>query len=84
VLRQLGATAGDATGLTISRVRHRDALRKTSSALKTAAEGLERGLEPELVTVDLQDAIGALSELVGITTIEDVLDQLFSRFCIGK
>jgi tRNA U34 5-carboxymethylaminomethyl modifying GTPase MnmE/TrmE len=36
------------------------------------------------VAVDVSDATDALASLVGLTTIEDVLDRLFSSFCIGK
>ena len=84
LLSRLGASGRDGASLVVSRERHRDALQITQEALLRAATALEEHREPELVSVDLQDAITALSELVGLTTIEDVLDQLFSSFCIGK
>jgi tRNA modification GTPase len=71
-------------GLTIARDRQRLALEAAADALARAADALTHGAPPELVAVDLQDALDALAELVGLTTIEDVLDRLFATFCIGK
>jgi tRNA modification GTPase len=51
------------------------------------AAALERAMavaEPELRAADLQAAADALARLVGVIGVEDVLDQVFSSFCIGK
>ena len=66
------------------RQRHRVALERAASALDDAVTNLEQGAPPELVAVDIQEACDALDDLVGATTIEDVLDRLFGDFCIGK
>lgn len=79
-----GALEPDAMGLVIGRERQRAALVRAADALDLAAAGLDTGAPPELVAVDVQEALDALSELVGLSTIEDVLDVLFSSFCIGK
>ena len=79
----LGARVSD-EGLTIARDRHRIALASAVEAVTRAADAITRGEPPELAAVDLQDALDALAELVGLTTIEDVLDRLFATFCIGK
>ncbi len=71
-------------GLVIVRERQYEALKVASDACLRAADGLSEGLSPELPAVDLQDAMEALDRLVGKTTIEDMLDRLFSTFCIGK
>ncbi len=84
MVRALGGAAAGGGGLTIARERHRVALTTAAEALARAAEGLVQGLPPELVAVDVQEATDALAELVGLTTIEDVLDRLFAAFCIGK
>ena len=38
----------------------------------------------EIVSLDLRDALNALGEVTGETTTDDILDQIFTRFCIGK
>ena len=84
IVSLLGVQSTEDSGILIARARHRDALRATSQSLHVAAEALRREQTPELVSVDLQEAISHLADLVGLTTIEDVLDRLFSSFCIGK
>lgn len=79
----LGARVSD-EGLTIARDRQRIALEAADEALTRAADAVTRGEPPELAAVDLQDTLDALAELVGLTSIEDVLDRLFATFCIGK
>ena len=79
----LGARVSD-EGLTIARDRQRIALADAAEALTRAADAVSHGAPPELAAVDLQDALDALAELVGLTSIEDVLDRLFATFCIGK
>jgi tRNA modification GTPase len=64
--------------------RHEIALRRASEALDAAIESWQQGAEPECVSVDLRGALGAVGEVVGISTNEDILDALFQRFCIGK
>ena len=47
-------------------------------------KGLQNDLAPELLAVELQAALGQLGEIIGESTGEEVLDAIFSRFCIGK
>lgn len=72
------------TDLVIVRERQHQALSHASKACAQAADGLTLGLSPELPAVDLQEAMDQLDQLVGKSTLEDVLDRLFSTFCIGK
>jgi tRNA modification GTPase len=62
--------------------RHRAALVRAAAALARADESREMGLE--FVAADLHDALAALGDIVGRTTPDDVLDVIFSQFCIGK
>ncbi len=64
--------------------RHEDALRRGRSAMERAATALEENLGIELAALDLRIAANAVGEIVGKTTTEDLLDAIFSRFCIGK
>ncbi len=68
----------------IVRERQHHALRAAADACRRTGEALADGLPSELAAVDLQDAMDALQELVGESSIEQVLDHLFATFCIGK
>lgn len=68
----------------VPNLRHKLALERALSASKTAAEGLRTNRPAELVAIDLKEALDALGEVIGVTTTEDILDAIFSRFCIGK
>lgn len=68
----------------ITNVRHRVALEQ---ALRTITQGLssiEHGTQAELLAVDLREAADALGEIIGSLTSDDVLERIFSEFCIGK
>jgi tRNA modification GTPase len=64
--------------------RQRAAVTECESALIAARDALAAGVGEQMVLVDLQRAANALGLLVGAITRDDVLDQIFSRFCIGK
>lgn len=64
--------------------RHEDALRRARQAVVQAREALAGGVALDLVALDLRSATAAVGEVVGQTAVEDLLDVVFSRFCIGK
>ena len=64
--------------------RHQEALRRAGGSLQTAREQLQAGTPLDLVAVDLRIGTNAVGEIVGRTTTEDLLDSIFSTFCIGK
>lgn len=68
----------------ISRARHRDALVSADEIVSRFLEGLDSGMELELLAVDLRDALSAVGTVTGQSTPDDVLDLIFSSFCIGK
>lgn len=68
----------------ISRSRHRDALVRADEILVRFRSALESDLGLELLAVDLREALSAVGSVTGQTTTEDVLDKIFSSFCIGK
>lgn len=73
-----------AADVLITSARQKDALDRTSAALHHARMAAQNHLPPELVAVDLRAALDALGEITGKTTPEDILDRIFSSFCIGK
>ncbi len=81
------ATAGEhsaASEWVVTNLRHKQALEKAAELLAKAQEGMEEGLSPEFPAFDLRQALEALGEIVGETTNEEILDRIFSEFCIGK
>ena len=64
--------------------RHQDALQRSRAATLRSAEALRADRTLELVALDLRIAVQAVGEIVGETTTEDLLDVVFSQFCIGK
>ena len=84
IVRRLGGRIEGGSKLVITRARHHAALEKAGRCLIEAAEGLAGGAPAELVAVDVSEATDALGDILGLTTIEDVLDRLFGAFCIGK
>ena len=64
--------------------RHQEALARARTATSRATEALANGLTLELVAMDLRIAANAVGEIVGKTSTEDLLDSIFSQFCIGK
>jgi tRNA modification GTPase len=64
--------------------RHQDALKRARAAAQRTAAALAGEATLELVALDLREAANAIGEIVGKTTTEDLLDSIFSTFCIGK
>lgn len=64
--------------------RSRDSLRRSSESLQRAIEAADHRLGDELVAFETRAAIETLGEIVGTVYTDDLLDQIFSRFCIGK
>jgi tRNA modification GTPase len=71
-------------GFVVTNLRHRHCLERTEQALGRAAEALAASLSEEFALADLHAALGALGEITGETTVEELLGEIFSRFCIGK
>ncbi len=68
----------------LSNARQRDALEKALSALSRGMAGAENGMPYDLLFVDLEDTLTALGEMTGATVQEEIIDLVFSRFCVGK
>ncbi len=64
--------------------RHQQALARARAATEQAIESLQADRGLEITAIDLRDAINALGDVVGKTVTDDLLDVIFSQFCIGK
>lgn len=68
----------------ITNMRQQQAAQKALNALQIAIEGFQSGVGEECLAVDLAGVLRALGEVVGETTADDLLNRVFSEFCIGK
>jgi tRNA modification GTPase len=69
---------------TLSNLRHIGLVQRASAALSRAAAAATASIPEELVLADLQEARGAFEEVTGKRTSDDVLEKIFTQFCIGK
>lgn len=68
----------------VSNTRHRDALSKALSSIRSAIEAIDNYVPLDLVSIDVNEAWSWLGEINGDTLREDLVDRIFSGFCIGK
>lgn len=80
----LGPSLEASDGLIITNLRHRLALEQAMGCLDQALTSVGSDVQPEFVAVDLRGASDALGEVVGDITSDDILNRIFSEFCIGK
>lgn len=78
-----GLTQTDASTVVMNE-RHRQHLRQALDAVRTSRSALDRGATGDALALDLRAALHEIGAITGEITNEDVLDQIFSRFCIGK
>jgi len=68
----------------ISSLRHREILKHAVDAMRRARHGVQEGMSEEFPLIDLHEALRRIGEITGEVTIEDIYQQIFSSFCIGK
>lgn len=68
----------------ITAVRHLQSLKSAINSLKLVREGISMGQTEDLISVDLTDAYEALGTITGETVGEEIIDEIFSKFCMGK
>ena len=68
----------------VSNARHYDSLRKSKENLEAALDSINAKMSGEFISVGLRTAESSLSEIIGIVTSDDILNNIFSKFCIGK
>jgi tRNA modification GTPase len=72
------------TETVVTNARHIDALRKANTALYKVLEGLSKNLAGDFLSIDIRDALDALGTITGQVTNDELLANIFSKFCIGK
>lgn len=71
-------------GCLISNMRHKDSIERAIMSLNEAEGLLQAAEPPEIAAFVLREAANCLGEIIGVVTTDDILDKIFSKFCIGK
>ncbi|MFN5355911.1 MAG: tRNA uridine-5-carboxymethylaminomethyl(34) synthesis GTPase MnmE, partial [Bacteroidota bacterium] len=75
---------GSESELLVTNARHAESLRKAAMALEKVLHGMRLQLSTDLLAFELKDAIRNLGEITGEVYTDDLLGNIFSKFCIGK
>lgn len=78
------STKDQTQSVLLSSLRHKDALMRAKKSLSLAINSLKKKMSPEFVALDVKAALDSVGEVVGKTVTDDILNKIFSEFCIGK
>jgi len=84
LLHRVRGTANNAEGGMLTSLRHYEAIEGCRQALARSRAALEQRVPHEMLLLDLYSALQQLDQLTGATTADDILNRIFSSFCIGK
>ena len=82
--KSVGSSNYSEKSAVVSNVRHYQCLRKAKESLENAESSINNGLTGEYISVDLRNAENNLGEIIGEVTSDDILNNIFMKFCIGK
>ena len=68
----------------VSNIRHYEALSKVAEDVEKIEYGMESGIPSDLLTIDIRDALYYLGSITGEVTTDEILGNIFGKFCIGK
>ena len=68
----------------VTNIRHYEALKNAYSAIRRVQQGLEDNISGDFLSQDIRECIYHLGEITGEITTDEVLGNIFSKFCIGK
>ena len=71
-------------GSILTNTRQFDAIRRAYEAMLRGLQGLKLGMTPDMVLIDVEEAMEAMGEVTGATVREDITARIFERFCVGK
>lgn len=76
--------SSEQTSVAINKARHLEALLRTKTDLQNARNSLQSGLSAEFLALDIRSALDHLGQLTGEVTTDEILNDIFSAFCVGK
>ena len=68
----------------VTNIRHVNALERALKSINSFIKEIDKKTSPEFLSVELRESLDAIGEIIGITTPENILNRIFSNFCIGK
>ena len=68
----------------VTNARHYDSLRKADANLNTVLFGMDSGVTSDFIAMDIRQSLYYLGEITGEISTDDLLGNIFSKFCIGK
>ncbi len=84
ILQTIGLHSINTDDVLISNIRHLEALQKTESSLNSVLENIDNPVTSDFLASDIKQALYYLGEITGQVTTDDLLETIFSKFCIGK
>jgi tRNA modification GTPase len=82
--KALGSSSYSEKGAVVSNSRHFECLMRAKESLEKVEESIQNKMSGEFISVDLRKAADDLGEIIGIVTSDDILNNIFTKFCIGK
>lgn len=79
-----GGDFRDAGAAVVTHSRHRNALAAAREQIAASRETIARRMPPDFISIDVRGALVSLGEITGETATDDIINEIFSRFCIGK
>jgi tRNA modification GTPase len=84
ILRKVNLHAINTDDVLVSNIRHLEALQKTEESLKRVLQNIDQPITSDFLASDIKQALYYLGEITGQVTTDDLLETIFSKFCIGK
>lgn len=84
ILRKVNLHQISTDDVLVSNIRHVEALQKTQEALERVLHGIDNPVTSDFLSMDIKQALHYLGEITGTVTTDDLLENIFSKFCIGK
>jgi tRNA modification GTPase len=84
ILRKVNLHSINTDDVLVSNIRHLEALQKTEESLKRVLQNIDQPISSDFLASDIKQALYYLGEITGQVTTDDLLETIFSKFCIGK
>ncbi|MBE8720342.1 tRNA uridine-5-carboxymethylaminomethyl(34) synthesis GTPase MnmE [Sphingobacterium pedocola] len=84
LLNQVNLSNINTDDVMVTNIRHVEALQKTQQSLEKVLYGIDNPVTSDFLAMDIRQALHHLGEITGTVTTDDLLDNIFSKFCIGK